>query len=122
MDDEICTHNDKNSKAIFDGHVKIIHKILTKMSIMIKATEKEINHQNFNIILVQIMRDLNKNKLEGFQKKTLAVTIITLILTELGMPHIVAHYTSEIIEESIETIYSMGLHRWKRTHKHCIIG
>ena len=113
---QICDHETK-SKALFDKHVKIFHKIYTKIMLLVKSTEQEINDMNFNIYLIQIMRELNKHNLKGYQKKQLAISIITLLLMELGLPHIVSKYTAEIIEKAIESIYEISLHKFKRPHK-----
>ena len=113
---EKCEHETK-SKALFDKHVKIFHKIYTKIMLVVKATDGELNDNNLALYLIQIMRELNKYKLEGFQKKQLAVSIITLLLMELGLPHIVSKYTAEILEQTVEEIYKIALHKFKRPHK-----
>lgn len=116
-----CEHDvDKN--VIITRNTKILHKIHARMKTLIKSTEKEINHNNFNMILIKVMRELNKHGLYGFEKQKLAVEIMTLLLDELSpAPHIVNHYTVELIVEMIEIVYTHGFHRYKRVKKCCVM-
>jgi hypothetical protein len=117
-----CDHITKEKDITTIKHAKIVHKIYTKMSVFIKTTHDFLTHDNFQIVLVQVMRELRKaSGLYGFEKRQIAIEIMSLLLMELGMPSVVAHYTSEIIERQIETLYTMAMHKYKRKHKHCII-
>lgn len=133
MDEEQQNANNTNNDAsaiknakIFQKNEKIVHKIYSKMLTFVKTTDENSNldHDNFTIILTKVMRDLNKTSIYGFEKKTIAIGIMTILLDSLGLPHVVSYYTAEIIEAQVEHIYNHGLHRWKRPHKHrpnCII-
>jgi len=115
-----CHHStdEKSSTEIIHKHVKIIHKIVSKMVTMIKASGDPLDHRNVNLILIQVMRDLNKHSgLHGFEKRDLAVMILQVILDSAGLPHIVSGYTSEIIVTMIEHAYHGGFHRYKRPHR-----
>jgi len=107
----------KNAK-IFQKNEKVVHKIYSKMVTFVKTTSENLDHDNFTIILTKVMRDLNKTGIYGFEKKAIAIGVMTLLLESLGVPHTLSYYTAEIIEAQIEHIYSHGLHRWKRPHKH----
>lgn len=114
-----CHHSkdEKSTAEIVQKHVNIIHKISTKMTTMIKASGEHLSHTNFNPILIQVMRDLNKHKLNGFEKRDIAIMIMQLLLDWVGLPHIVSEYTAEIIVTMIEHVYHAGLHKYKRPHK-----
>ena len=118
--EEICNHDrqSKKSSEVIDKHGKIMHKIHSKFSLMIKATGSRLSHINLNQYIVQIMRDLNKHKkLHGFEKKDLCILIIVVLLDSLGMPGILSELTAELIEESIEHIYHLKIHKYKRVSK-----
>ena len=113
-------HHDKDEKStaeIVNKHVKIIHKISTKMNTMIKATGERLGHINFHPILIQVMRDLNKHKLTGIEKRDMAIMIMQLLLESIGLPGLVSEYTAEIIVTMVEHIYHAKLHKYKRCHK-----
>lgn len=115
-----CKHDQTEQRAIFDKKIKVIHEITNKLSIYIKATSKEITHDNFKTILIITMRELNKHKLHGETKKELCTQIITLLLDSFGLPHIISYYTGEIIGIAIEEIYLYGFHRFKRVNR-CVM-
>ena len=112
-----CEHD---KKAIFNRNSKILHKIYIKLTTYIKTTNKTLDHDNFNFVVQIVMRELNKNKLYGFEKKELCTQIIILLLDSLGLPHIINYYTVEAIGEAIEYIYNHNFHRFKK-NKSCII-
>lgn len=111
------TKDEKSTAEIVNKHVKIIHKISTKMNTMIKATGERLSHTNFHPILIQVMRDLNKHKLTGIEKRDMSIMIMQLLLESIGLPGIVSHYSAEIIVTMIEHIYHARLHKYKRPHK-----
>jgi len=118
---DLCDHPEsKENKVIYDKNIKIIHKVLSKLSTYIKATVNEITHENFHTLLTVTMREINKNSLYGHEKKEICTHIILLLLEMHGMPHITAFYTAHVIESAIEEIYSYGFHKFKRVKK-CII-
>ena len=103
--------------AIIGKNIRVVYKIYNKMKTQIKTTSRELDHSNFSQYLIIIMRELNKNKLFGLEKKVIAVELMTLLLCELGLPHVVAHYSAEVISGQIEHIYNHGFHRYKRPCK-----
>ena len=103
--------------AIVAKNIRVIHKIYNKMKVQIKTTSREIDHSNFSQYMIIVMRELCKQKLFGLEKKVIAVELMTLLLSELGLPHVVSHYTAEIISSQIEHIYTHGFHRYKRPHR-----
>lgn len=111
-----CSHSqdEKQTAEIVQKHVKIIHKISTKMNTLIKASGDKLTHHNFNPILIQVMRDLNKHKLNGWEKRDMAIMIMQLLLDWVGLPDIISHYTAEIIVTMVEHIYHAKLHKYKR--------
>lgn len=98
-------------------HSKIIHKVFTKMKTLILSTQGILEDHNISLILTRIMRELNKESLYGFQKKTLAISIMVLLLDALGSPDIVSRFTAELIADTIELIYAHSLHRYKTSGK-----
>ena len=121
---ELCDHPDKGTiqnKAIFNRDVKILHKITVKMTIYIKATGNDICHNTFGFYLQMVMRELNKHKLKGYEKRELTQTIMILLLDSLGLPHIVSYYTAEIILDMIEIVYQSKMHKFRKVHKCAIM-
>ena len=114
-----CPHAKKERKTsdIVTRNVKIVHKIFRKVETLIKASARDLDHNNMHPTLLVVMRELNKTGLNGFQKKDLAVMIMTLLLDSVGLPHIVSSYGSEVLVNMIEFAYVNGLHRYKRPHK-----
>jgi hypothetical protein len=119
-----CNHTEiesVQSKAIFDARIKILHKVFVKMHTYIKTSgDGSIDHHNCGFYLQMIMREMNKTKLKGFEKRDLAQSIMILLLDSLGLPHIVSYYTSEIILDMIEVIYNSKMHKFRRS-KRCIL-
>jgi len=115
----MCDHSsdEKQTAMIVHKHIKIMHKIHTKYLTMIKAGHDTFDHAGFHRILLYVMRDLNKYKIEGFEKRDLAVLIMTVILDSVGIPNLISEYTAEIIVTCIEHSYQAGHHRFKRPHK-----
>ena len=111
------TKDEKNTAEIVNKHVKIIHKITTKMTTLIKTTAGELNHMNFNHILILVMRDINKHKLINIEKRDMALMCMQLLLDSVGVPHIISSYTADIIITMIEHTYHAKLHKFKRPHK-----
>lgn len=112
-----CPHPNIDKDLVTTKHARIVHKIYQKMLVFVKTTTELVTHESFNVVLISVMRELNKHRLYGFEKRALAVEIMTLLLMELGMPHVVAHYTAGVIERQLETVYMMGFHKWKRTRR-----
>jgi len=112
-----CEHKIPEHNVVAVKHTKIIHKVYGKMSLFVKSTSELLSHDAFHTVLIMVMRDLNKHNLYGFEKKTIAIEVMTLLLQELGLPHVIAHYSAEVIEQQIETVYALGFHRWKRLRK-----
>jgi len=119
MEQKECTHPNASidDKALFDKQIKVLHSISVKMTIYIKATGQDINHNNAGFYLQMIMRELNKSSFNGPTKRDLALSIMILLLDSLGLPHIVSYYSAEVILEMIEVIYAHRMHRFKRTKK-----
>ena len=78
---------------------------------------EEINHNNAGFILQAVMRELNKHSLYGFDKKEMAIFIMSLLLESVGCPEAVAYYVPLVIAEMIETVYINRMHKFKRTSK-----
>ena len=122
-----CSHGDIEKNVIVTKHTKIVHKVFSKMLIFIKTTSEFLTHDSFHPVLVMVMRELNKagsggsGGLYGFEKKELCIQIMSLLLIEIGLPPVLAHYSASVIEKQIETVYTMGFHKWRRHHKHCVI-
>jgi hypothetical protein len=107
----------KDKEIVVTRHTKIVHKVFTKMRTLIKTTHGELNHENVHSVLVLVMRDMRKYRLAGFDKKTLAIEIMTLLLMELGVPGVVAHWSAEVLERQLEMAYTFGFHKFKRARK-----
>lgn len=117
-----CKHNKLQKDAVVTQHHKIVHKIYTKMRTLIKSTYEVLDHENFHATVVIVMREVRKySRLSGMEKKWLVIQIMTLLLDSLGVPPVVSHYSAEIIASQIETAYTLGLHKYKRTHRHCVL-
>jgi hypothetical protein len=83
-----------------------------KIYIQVKCKYQNfIDESNFHSSIVFVMRELNKTKFFGFTKKALAIEIMTLILTDIAAPEIVARGGSELVAEIVEAIYLQGYHR-----------
>lgn len=107
--------------VIIAKNTKITHTVFSKVRTLIMATHEGINETNFSLILTKIMRELNKNSLYGFEKKRLAVEIMTLLLDEFAPPEMSGPQFSEKIVETIEIIYAHNMHRYKTENKCKII-
>lgn len=107
--------------VIVTKHSKVIHKIYIKCISFIKTTHGMLNEGNFTLILTQVMRNLNKHNLYGFEKKKLAVEIMILLLDSVGCPDTVSRFTVEMIVDLIEMIYTYNMHRYKHESRSCII-
>ena len=114
-----CPHEKEKRRTadIVTKNVKIVHKVYRKMEVLIKASAGELNHCNMHPTLLVVMRELSKTGLNGFQKKDLAIMIMTLLLDSVGVPHIVSSYGASVIADMIEHAYGLGLHRYKRPHR-----
>ena len=65
-----CSHEPMDSTTVTVKHTKIVAKIYVKMTIFIKTTTELLNHDSFNIVLIQTMREVNKfRNLYSFEKK-----------------------------------------------------
>lgn len=107
--------------VVISKNTKIIHKIYGKMLTFIRSTHGVLNESNFTFILTKVMREINKNsKLYGFEKKTIALECMTLLLDIIGCPDSISRFTATIIVELIEMIYTHSMHRFK-TEPKCII-
>ena len=111
-----CNH-DVDKEIIVTKNTKIIFKIYNKTKLLIKTTYDELNFDNFSFILTMVMRELSKYKLSGYSKHQMAVEIMTLLMSELGVPPVIGHYTAEAISRMIEHIYTNGFHKYKRKSK-----
>ena len=111
-----CHHSkdEKSTAEIVNKHVKIIHKISTKMNTMIKASGERLGNTNIHFILIQVMRNLNKHKITGIEKRDMAIMIMQLLLESIGLPGLVSEYTAEIIVSMVEHIYHAKMHKFKR--------
>lgn len=94
---------------------KIRYTVFQKVRVMFLNT---VTEKNFYEIVIRVMRELNKHGLYGFQKKELAIQIVSLLLQEFGVPAVVTVWTMESIAVVVESIYVKGYHR-KRNK--CII-
>jgi hypothetical protein len=65
------------------------------------------------------MYELNKESLYGFQKRSIAISIMVLLLEALGTPDTTSNMTAEAIAELIELIYAASLHRYKKKGSKC---
>lgn len=109
-----------NDIVVITKHSKIIHKIFTKMSTLIKSVYATLNETNYSLILTKTMRELNKESLFGFQKRDIAVCIMVLLLDSLGCPDVISRFTAEVTMDLIENIYTHNMHRFKH-EKRCVI-
>ena len=87
---------------------KIVHQIYVKAKC--KALN-ELTLENFHMVLTFVMRQVGKKIKYGFTKKKLVITIMLLLLGEIGIPELVAMYAVEGIAMIIEHIYNHGYHR-----------
>lgn len=118
--DNQCRHIDTNKeeqKAIFDRNSKVLYKIYSKLNTFIKTGDKVLGHENYNFIVQIVMRELNKHKLYGFEKKDLCIQIMALLLDTFGLPHLLSFYTAEATVAAIDYIYSHNFHRFKKRKK-----
>jgi hypothetical protein len=99
---------------------KIIYKIYTKMNVLIKSAYGLLDETNYSLILTNVMKQLNKEKLFGFEKKELAICIMVLLLDSVGCPSVISKFTAEATVEIIEMIYTHNMHRYKQTGK-CVV-
>jgi hypothetical protein len=99
---------------------KIIYKVYTKMYTLIKSAYGLLSETNYTLILTDVMKQLNKESLFGFQKKELAVCIMILLLDALGCPTVISKFTAEVTIDLLELIYTHNFHRYKHQNK-CII-
>jgi hypothetical protein len=106
--------------VIIHKNTKVIHKVFSKMKTLILTTQGLIDEHNVGLILTQVMRELNKHDLFGFEKKRLAIEIMILLLDATGSPHVINKFTIEMLVELIELVYCHGMHRYKKTGK-CLI-
>lgn len=111
-----CNH-DTETETIITKNTKIIFKVYSKLKVLIKTTYDDLNFDNFYHVLILVMRELAKYKLDGYSKHQMAVQIMSLLLMELGVPSVISYYSSEAISRMIEHIYVNGMHRYKRPHK-----
>lgn len=111
---------DSTDIIIVTKHAKIIHKIYTKMHTLIRSSYGLLNESNYTLILTQIMRQLNKHNIYGFEKKQLAVELTILLLDSTGCPDAASRFTVEVTISLIEMIYNYNMHRYK-TNSKCII-
>ena len=100
--------------SVIQKNIKTVHKIYSKLRTDIKTTQRELSHSNFQAYLIMCMREVAKYRLFGFEKKTICVEILSLLLLELGLPPVVAHYTAEVISDQVEHAYEIGMYRYKR--------
>lgn len=116
-----CEHGKElKDDPSFSKKVKTVHKILSKLSTYIKATIQEIDHENVPLLLQIVMRELNKTKFKGPEKRDMAIFIMETLLESFGVPEIIAHYTAELIERLLENIYNHGMHKFKR--RNCVLN
>jgi hypothetical protein len=112
--------HDCSDVVIITKHSKIIHKVYTKMNVFIKSAYGLLNESNYTLILTQVMRQLNKYNLYGWEKKKLAIEIMILLLDAVGCPDAISRFTAELTVTLIEGIYQHNMHRYKHERK-CII-
>lgn len=105
--------------VIITKHSKIIHRIYTKTHTFIRSAYGLLNESNYTIILVQVMRELNKHNIYGWEKKKLCLEIMILLLDAIGCPD-ASKFTAEITLNLIENIYTHNIHRYKH-QSNCII-
>jgi hypothetical protein len=71
-----------------------------------------VDDSNWHSCIVFVMREINKSGVKyGFTKKTLAVEILTLLLSDIGCPELLARASAEVVAEVIEAIYLQGYHK-----------
>lgn len=100
---------------------KIVHKVFSKLKTLVLSTTRTLDHEHVSIILTRIMYELNKETLYGFQKRSLAISIMVLLLDAVGTPDAVSKITAEAIAELIELIYAASLHRYKKKGSKCTV-
>lgn len=109
-----------DENTIIHRHTKIVHAVFGKMRTLVLSTRDVVGEHNASLLLARIMRELNKHSLYGFEKKTLAICIMVLLLDAVGCPHTASQLTAEAISELIEFIYTANMHRYKKQGK-CVI-
>ncbi len=119
MEDKKNNH-DCDDVVIITKHSKIIHKIYSKMHTFIKSAYGLLNESNYTIILIEVMKELNKHNLYGWEKKKLAIEIMILLLDVVGCPDAISKFTAETTIGLIENIYTHNIHRYKQEKK-CIV-
>ena len=111
------THGHSERREINERHPKLIHRIYTKMNTAISVTHGVLDHFNLHANMIFAMREISKYKLTGTEKKTLVISILTLLLDSLGVPHVVSYYTALMLDDMIEHAHLLGLHKYKKVKK-----
>lgn len=83
------------------------------MKTLIISTNEVLGEHNAALIITRVMRELNKSNLYGFEKRTIAVVVVTMLLDVCGCPHTASGITAEAIIKLIEFIYTSNIHRYK---------
>lgn len=111
----MCDHSDDIKKfPAFSNQIKATTKIINKMNAYIRATSGELHYHNTGFILSMVMRELNKTNFYGWEKKHLAIFIMSVLLETLGVPEILAVFTATALEEMVEVIYRNRMHKFQK--------
>jgi hypothetical protein len=108
--------------VVITKNSKIVHKVFMKLKTLILSTTRTLDQGQVSLILTRVMYELNKESLYGFQKRSIAISIMVLLLDAVGTPDTASRVTAEIIAELVEMIYAASLHRYKKKKDNkCIV-
>lgn len=119
----MCSHEEEQKNLdnlpAFSNQIKATTKIISKMNAYVRATTGELDFHSVGFILSMVMRELNKTKFYGWEKKHLAVFIMAILLEGLGVPEVFAYFSASVLEEMVEQIYRNRMHKFKKSGR-CI--
>jgi hypothetical protein len=88
---------------------KICYRIYERLKVDVML---DIDYTKIFVTTAKCMTMINQNgNLMNFEKKTIVVKIIMLLVAEYGNPQIKEAFTQDVIEKLVEQIYINNLHR-----------
>lgn len=107
---------DIDAEVSVDRKDEITHKIYVRAK---THCLNSLHIGNIHDVCVLVMRELNKCRgLFGFNKKQIALNIISLLVNEYGSDELKMVFNIQVVDDMIENIYNQGYHR---KMKCCII-
>lgn len=100
---------DIDAEVSVDKKDQITHKVYVRAK---THCLNSVNFGNIHDICVLIMKELNKHRgLYGFNKKKMALNIISLLVEEYGSDELKMVFNIQVVDDMIENIYNQGYHR-----------